>query len=166
MLFLCPKNVSWTSFSRSSGLHSFYCNHHPHLCVFYRAILIDCNIFYCHSTACSAVGRVSLTIRSIWNRCVVLLKCVKGFLSLCCGYFETFSKLGYKSHPIILSTLDSRSKEVEMQIGSVEKRLFNFCFCFWLTKRDDNLIQQCVKYSLSREEQSELLRTFKQYSNC
>lgn len=22
---------------------------HPHLCVFYRAILIDCNIFYCHS---------------------------------------------------------------------------------------------------------------------
>lgn len=44
-------------------------------------------------TACSKGGRVSWTIRSIWS--VVLLKCVKGFPFLCCGYFKP-STLGYK----------------------------------------------------------------------
>lgn len=71
------------------------------------------------------VGRVSLRIRSIWNRCAALLKYAKSSPPLCCGYFEIFGELGYKSHPIILSTLDSRSKEAEMRPGSVEKTLFN-----------------------------------------
>lgn len=55
--FLSRANTfSWASFSRSGGVHSSYTNRHPHLCVFYRAVLIDCNIFYCHSTACSKVA--------------------------------------------------------------------------------------------------------------
>lgn len=49
-------------------------------------------------TACSKGGCVSWTIRSIWIRSVVLLKYVKGFPSLCCGYFKTRSTLGYESH--------------------------------------------------------------------
>lgn len=77
------------------------------------------------------VGRVSLTITSIWNRCAALLQYAKSSPPLCCGYFEIGGELGYKSHPIILSTLDSRSKEAEMRPGSVEKSLFNrFVFVF------------------------------------
>lgn len=45
----------------------------------------------------------------------------EGFLSLCCGYFETLSKLGYKSHQIILSSSDSRANGVERESASVEK---------------------------------------------
>lgn len=83
---------------------------------------------HCHS---SAAGRISRTIRSIWNKCEAPLNYAEGLPPLCCGYFEIFGKLGYKSHPIILSTLDSRSKEAKLRTGSVEKSLLN-CFVFVL----------------------------------
>lgn len=65
-LLLCPKTFNVFQQEQEVAHH-----HHPHFCAFYRAVLIDCNIYLfiflnCHS---SAAARVSLTIRSIWNRC-------------------------------------------------------------------------------------------------
>lgn len=108
----------------------------PPLWCIYRAVLIDWLqhfflsffFFNFHSTV---AGRVSLTIRSIWNRYEAPLKYAKGLPPLCCGYFEIFGKLGYKSHPIILSTLDSRSKVAELWTGNVEKSFLS-CFVFVL----------------------------------
>lgn len=100
----CANTLSWASFNRRGA--QFLSTNHPCLCVFYGAILIDCNIFYCQSKACSKVGHVSWTIRSIWSRSVVLVEYVRGFPSLCCGYFKTLSELEYKSQHIILFTSD------------------------------------------------------------
>lgn len=71
-------------------------------------------------TACSKGGRVSWTIRSIWIRSVVSLKCVKGFPFLCCGYFKP-STLGYKLYEIILSSTDSGASGEERRSKIVEK---------------------------------------------
>lgn len=96
----------------------FFHQPHPHLCVLYRAWLIAT---FFTVTACSKGGRVSWTIRSIWIRSVVLLKYVKGFPSLCCGYFKTRGTLGHKSRQIILSTSDSGANGKETKSESAEK---------------------------------------------
>lgn len=148
LLFLRPKPIDVFQQEQWAARH-----HHPHPRAFYRALLIDCNFFFlffffnCHSTACSVVGRVSLTIRSIWNRCAALLKYAKSSPPLCCGYFEIGGELGYKSHPIILSTLDSRSKEAEMRPGSVEKSFFNRLFSFFARRGGDDRVQSCCSQS-------------------
>lgn len=145
----CAQKPS-TCFNRSRGLHVITT---PILVHFTELSWLIATFFFffffnCHSTACSVVGRVSLTITSIWNRCAALLQYAKSSPPLCCGYFEIGGELGYKSHPIILSTLDSRSKEAEMRPGSVEKSLFNrFCFRFFARRGGDDRVQSCCSQS-------------------
>lgn len=125
LLFLCPKTMDVLQQEQSSTRH-----HHPHPHAFYRTLLSDCNIFLnCHSPACRLVEPISFAFWSTWKRCKTLLRDAKGFLSLCCGYFQIFGKLGYKSHPNILSTLNLRLRKRAYLLII----LFLFCFSFWLT---------------------------------
>lgn len=113
-------------------------------------------------TACSMGGRVSWTIRSIWIRSVVLLKYVKGFPSLCCGYFKTCSTIGYRSRLIILSTSNSGANVEREEEWMCWKRLillFFCCGCFAIGHVKP--IQWCVKCYLSCQEQSVLLEKVK-----
>lgn len=116
-IFVCPSEVKtmtrYLGFSLQILFHgqvsagearcTVFLNSRPHLCVFYGAAMIDCNIFYFFSPPLSnhclqSGGMCFLNNQEhLELKCCLAEVCQRFFPSLCCGYFKNLCKLGYKS---------------------------------------------------------------------